>query len=127
MDIRSGEMLMRQLREQLGDNQFFHLTDRMKKERVRPDRDKREFVPWKDLRKMAKRQHWICGICNDPENRMADDRKYTVLDHIDPQRIDFNHPDNLQAAHKSCNAAKSAKNQTEVSKMRQLEQYKEKA
>jgi Xaa-Pro aminopeptidase len=93
----------------------------MNRKKIPSNRDKREFMPWKDLWKLAKKQRLICGICKKPEYPLAKDRRYTVLDHIDPQRIDFNHPDNLQAAHEPCNAMKNAKNQTEVSKMRQLE------
>lgn len=97
------------LLEKYGRSELFRSVTRLLRRRVNRNRDPRKAVPWSQLREIARRQHFICAICRDPEKPMRDKPGYTVVDHIDPNRKDFNHPDNLQAAHKSCNATKGAK------------------
>lgn len=93
----------------------------MNRQRVPPNREKRKDHDFDYVRGLAERQDWICGICNDEEKPMRNSSKYTVLDHIDPHRIDFENPENHQASHASCNSAKSANTQAEESKRKQLE------
>jgi len=108
MEYSEVLIALRELRTQAGYSKFDRAVKTLNRERVNPERDKREGVSWKETRAMAKRQRWICGICKDPEKRMADDRMFTVCDHIDPNADDFNAPSNKQAAHKSCNASKGS-------------------
>lgn len=98
--------------EGMSNVHFAYKAIRLKK--VREDRDPRKAFTWAQLKRQAQKQRWCCGICGGP---MSPVRGTIVMDHKDPNRLDFNHPDNLQAVHDDpCNREKGAKSIPQQSK-----------
>jgi len=63
-------------------------------------------------REILARDGYMCMLCGEPLDMSADpqDDMYPSLDHITPRSIGGTHSiDNLQAAHRICNARRKAK------------------
>ncbi len=56
------------------------------------------------------------GICPECQTLLDIPAKKGEIDHVDPNRQDFNHPSNLALLHRSCNREKSAMTIQEQSK-----------
>lgn len=86
------------------------------RQRVNPNRDEREKATPAEKQKMFNTQKGICPVCNRLLFIPASDRRNEV-DHIDPNREDFNHRTNKQLVHGDpCNRHKSSKDLIQQSK-----------
>jgi 5-methylcytosine-specific restriction endonuclease McrA len=76
-------------------------------------REKRKRVSHAKMVKMFFQQHGKCALCGD---QLPTDFKGVEVDHVDPNREDFNAPGNLQLACSGCNREKGAKSIMEQAK-----------
>ncbi len=107
---------LRDLQAQEGYSKFFRVVKELIRERVNPEREKREKYSKSQRQKMFDRQKGICPICREPLNIPAYSSTNEV-DHIDPHREDFGHRSNLQLVHADpCNSSKSSKSVPEQAK-----------
>jgi hypothetical protein len=84
--------------------------------RVNPERDPRDKTSPSEKQKMFNTQKGFCPICHFFLYVPATDRRNEV-DHIDPNRQDFNHQTNKQLVHGiPCNRKKSSKDLIQQSK-----------
>lgn len=96
---------LRLLRKEYGTSAFDHAIRTLMRERVNPDRDKRKAVPWSLLKRKYNEQRGRCSICGLD---MVLVRGQVEPDHVDPNRQDFNSPENIRAAHSKCNRSKGS-------------------
>jgi 5-methylcytosine-specific restriction endonuclease McrA len=79
-----------------------------------PARDKRKAFKRTYLHILYKKQKGVCPVC---DNDMAWMNGVGLeVDHIDPNRQDFNDRSNHQLVHKACNREKSSMSLTEQTK-----------
>ena len=85
------------------------------RKRVSSERDEREKFPPRMYQMLFNRQKGMCSWCEKLLNIPA--TRGNEIDHIDPNRKDFNHPTNLQLLHGlPCNREKSSKDLLQQSK-----------
>ena len=107
---------LREIRMKHGYSNFDIAVRLLNRERVNPDRDIRDKTSLSEKQKMFNTQKGICPVCNKLLFIPATDRR-NEIDHIDPNRTDFNHRTNKQLVHGDpCNRKKSSKDLIQQSK-----------
>lgn len=106
---------LREIRAKHGYGNFDQAVKALNRERIDPAREKRIKWPKGLYQKLYDAQGGICPACKRhlyvPANRGNE------IDHIDPNRADFNHRTNLQLVHGvPCNRKKSSKDVFQQSK-----------
>jgi hypothetical protein len=120
-NIRSVQCLaeLKALKEEYGYGIFDAAIRQMGRKRLQIDKNSREsrqrFRP-RDYKRAYHRQRGICPICRLGMILPLTFPGGLAMDHIDPNRADFNHPSNLQVTHEICNKRKAAKSIQEQSK-----------
>lgn len=106
-----------ELIEENGEEVFRYIS-KLRKKKVNAKRDVRIQPRWKEIKRKAEKQGWLCSICKleGKEHRLIPKAGDTVADHIDVNRVDFNNPVNWAAADSECNARKNAKSIQKMSK-----------
>ena len=100
------ETALRALREEHGTSEFDRAVKKMMKERLSNySREKRKQFPERVRLKIYGKQGARCQICGDH----IPDIKLMEIDHVDPNRQDFNTISNLQGLCRGCNREKGAK------------------
>ena len=102
------------LRQKYGTSEFDHVVKRLSRQRLQNyKRDQRKKFPSWLRKRLYDKQSGICRVC---ERFMSPKLNQLEIDHIDPNREDFNNEDNLQLVHWKCNRNKGAKSIQEQSK-----------
>jgi 5-methylcytosine-specific restriction endonuclease McrA len=116
MSFKECIIELRQIRDKYGYGNFDTAVRMLNRERVNKNRDPREKnFPKSMYQKLFDRQKGRCLYCND--HLFVPANKGNEIDHIDPNRQDFNHPSNLQLLHGDpCNRSKSSKDIIKQSK-----------
>jgi len=98
---------LKAIRSEVGYSEYDQAVKIIARERLQNDsRDKRKTnFKWSDYVRHYKRQKGICPWCKQP---MALIKGQLAMDHIDPNRQDFNDDSNLQVNHPRCNRSKGS-------------------
>ena len=100
---------LKALRVKHGTSQFDYAVKKLMRERIDSGRDKREKFPKSMYQKLFDTQKGICPGYDTPPHPLTIPAVKNEIDHIDPDRIDFNHRTNLQLLCVDCNRRKSSK------------------
>jgi 5-methylcytosine-specific restriction endonuclease McrA len=104
---------LRDIRTRSGYSRFEIAVKTLNRERVNPEREKRQRFAPGVYRRLFDKQKGYCPECGD---HLFVPAKNNEVDHVDPNREDFNHATNLQLLHPDCNRRKSSKSIYEQSK-----------
>lgn len=109
--------LLKRIRTEWGYGSFDYAVKQINRERLlNPDRDKRKRPSRGECQRLYDSQKGICPRCGDHLFVPAND-KGNEVDHIDPNRQDFNHRSNKVLVHGlKCNRSKGAQSIQEQSK-----------
>lgn len=113
MTLPETKQALREIRERAGYGNFDRAVMALNRERVNPQRDKRQKFPPRKYQQLFDKQRGWCPICVE---RLLVPARRNAIDHIDPNRQDFNHTSNLQLLHPQCNLRKSSKSIQEQAK-----------
>ena len=95
--------------EKYGEKIFKDAVKTINRRRVNKNRQNRISFPWKEYVRLYKSQRGICPICEQPMILLKTNHNLAI-DHIDPNREDFNAVDNRQLTHDvPCNRSKGSK------------------
>lgn len=108
---------LKAIRERVGYSEYDQAVKIISRERLQNDtRDKRQTnFKWSDYTRHYKKQRGICSWCKQP---MALIKGQLAMDHVNPNRQDFNADDNLQVLHPKCNGEKNSMSIAEQSKLK---------
>jgi 5-methylcytosine-specific restriction endonuclease McrA len=108
---------LKALRDEYGYGIFDACIRELNRGRLQTDtRQRRERFKPRIYKLLYHRQGGICLLCGLGMIMPKSFPGGLEIDHIDPNRQDFNDPRNLQLAHESCNRKKGAKSVQEQSK-----------
>ena len=113
LNLAECESALREIRSRAGYSIFDAVVKKLNRERVNPERQQRKRFPTSVYQRLYDKQGGDCRECGD---RLFVPARKNEIDHIDPNREDFNHPSNLQLLHPKCNREKSSKSVYEQSK-----------
>ena len=101
---------LKALREEYGYGTFDAAIRELGRERLQTDnrQPRRRFKP-REYKRLYHIQRGICPLCNLGMIMPATFPGGLEIDHINPNREDFNDPSNLQLTHEKCNRQKAAK------------------
>jgi 5-methylcytosine-specific restriction endonuclease McrA len=111
-----GECLadLKALRTKYGTSIYDDAVKKINRERLQDGAErKRRAYPRRVRVDLYLKQNALCPICDE---RMDANLRLLHVDHIDPDRQDWNHSSNLQLVHASCNLHKSSKSLQQQSK-----------
>jgi hypothetical protein len=111
---------LRAIREAAGYGNYDQAVKILNRERVNPDRGKKEDFTWAQVKIAYRHQRGICPVCN---KEMVLIREKLHGDHWDCNLTveqGLNSQKNCACTHKPCNLHKSTKTPAELSKLRQL-------
>lgn len=105
LGLRETIEALRGVRSRAGYANFDAAVKALNRERVDPTREKRKRFSKAVCQRLFDRQGGKCLMCRETLDIPAYQNE---VDHIDPNRADFNHPSNLRLLHRSCNREKSS-------------------
>ena len=115
----NAEVLCRAVRAKTGYSNWTHITQKLNRERLNIDKEergaRRRYRP-AEYKKLYRRQHGICPIC---ESEMAQPTNWPgnlAMDHLDVNSQDWDSEGNRQVTHSKCNQEKSSKSLNQMSK-----------
>ena len=111
--------ILKQFRADWGYDRFDSAIRIINRERLqlgKNPRDGRQRFKAHDYKKLYRKQNGICPLCNLAMVMPAHFPGPLEIDHLNPNREDFNDPSNLQLTHESCNRKKGAKSLQQQSK-----------
>jgi CRISPR/Cas system Type II protein with McrA/HNH and RuvC-like nuclease domain len=116
MSLETCKEKLRALRTEEGYGNFDAAVKALNRERVNVNRDERkDKYPKRYYQILFDRQKGICPYCG--KHLFVPATRGNEIDHIDPNRTDFNHPTNLELLHGvPCNREKSSKDVFQQSK-----------
>lgn len=103
---------------EIGEDRYWHAVEKQRRRKLSNyAREKRKTnFSLSECKKLWKKAKGICSWCTNLMPSPEFNRTATAVDHIDPNRQDFNAWENLQLLHRKCNEEKNSKSIAEQAK-----------
>lgn len=100
---------LKEIRAEVGYADFDEALRAINRERLQsPRMEKRKKFAWGVIQRLYEKQAGVCPFCQEIMVLLKTKRHLVEVDHINPNRPDFNDPKNLQLLHRDCNRQKSS-------------------